>query len=130
MGKPARLLFGRWACIPPHFASCFVQHPVNISQQVASYNLTKLIRDNIIKIEQQNGENRYYIDYEVPESLQHQIQDRNSDQSPPFFARAVNDAPNTVAIKSTHTNITYIFLISFTLLFLFFFREKAYASQA
>ncbi len=44
---------------------------LNQSQQVISYNLTKLMRNNIIEIEQDGREHRYYIKYDEQTSSQY-----------------------------------------------------------
>jgi predicted transcriptional regulator len=36
---------------------------LGLSQQVVSYNLTKLTRDNILTIKKEGRENKYYINY-------------------------------------------------------------------
>jgi predicted transcriptional regulator len=36
-----------------------------LKQQVVSYNLTKLVRDNILEIEQKGREKRYYLNYKL-----------------------------------------------------------------
>ncbi len=46
---------------------------LNKNQTFLSYNLTKLIRNNIIKLKHNGRENRYYINYELPEIPQPQI---------------------------------------------------------
>jgi predicted transcriptional regulator len=44
------------------------------SQQVVSYNLVKLSRENILKVEPNGRENKYYINYEAADSYQTQNQ--------------------------------------------------------
>jgi predicted transcriptional regulator len=51
------------------------------SQQVVSYNLTNLTRSNIIKLEHNGRENRYYINYETADSYQTQDQTESPVQS-------------------------------------------------
>ena len=54
---------------------------LNKNQTFLSYNLTKLIRNNIIKLEHNGRENRYYIYDDAENSYQHQDQTQSSDQS-------------------------------------------------
>jgi predicted transcriptional regulator len=48
---------------------------LDISQQVASYNLTKLSRENVIWLHHEHGENRYYFNYPELSRLETQAPD-------------------------------------------------------
>jgi predicted transcriptional regulator len=47
---------------------------LNASQPDVSYNITKLSRDDMIIVERNGRENRYYLNYEGPKSTQDQVQ--------------------------------------------------------
>jgi len=63
---------------------------LNKNQTFLSYNLNKLIRNNIIKLEHNGRENRYYIYDDAENSYQHQDQTQGSDQS--LYSKHISDS--------------------------------------